>query len=458
MVRWIILFILLTGLAGETFARAETFERVLGNGMKVIVRPDHRAPVVVSQLWYRVGSMDETYGTTGVAHVLEHMMFKGTRDVPGGEFSRRIAAAGGRDNAFTTSDDTVYFQTLQKDRLDLAFRLEADRMVNLTLAPQDYAKEIQVVMEERRLRTEDKPQALLYEQLMATAFEAHPYQHPVIGWMGDLRHMTLADVGNWYRTWYAPNDATLVVVGDVLPKHVFDLAEKWFGPIPERALPLRKPMGEPEPRGRKEVTVRAPSKLPRTLMAWRVPRLADPVKDWEPYALEVLAGVLDGHASARLSRILVNEKRIAVEAGAGYEPVSRGPALFLISATPSEGETVPQVIGAVKDVLGAIKRQGVDDKELDRVKAQVLAGQVFRQDSLFYQAMQIGEWTMAGLDYHALDKRYDKIRQVTAAQVREVARKYFTDDRLTVAVLEPLPVDPTKAEMHDGAMGSGHVH
>jgi zinc protease len=457
MKRQIALFIVLSGLAGWSLAGSETFERVLGNGMKIIVKPDHRAPVAVSQLWYRVGSMDETYGTTGVAHVLEHMMFQGTPEVSGGEFSRRIAAAGGRENAFTTSDDTVYFQTLQRDRLDLAFRLEADRMTNLTLAPKDYDKEIQVVMEERRLRTEDKPQALLYEQLMATAFEAHPYQHPVIGWMEDLRHMTVADVRNWYHTWYAPDNATLVVVGDVDPEGVFDLAERYFGPIPARHLPIRKTIEEPQPLGKKEVTVRAPSRLPRTLLAWRVPHLADPAKDWEPYALEVLAGVLDGYASARLPRVLVNEERVAVEAGASYDPVSRGPALFLVGATPAEGKTVGQVIQASKDVLDGLKQKEIGDSELDRVKAQVLAGQVFHQDSLFYQAMEIGTWDMAGLDYRALDQRFDRIRKVTAAQVQEVARKYFTDDRLTLAVLDPLPVSPAKAEMPDEGMEDVHV-
>jgi zinc protease len=228
-------------------APARTEEHSLANGMRVIVKPDPRAPVAVVMVWYKVGSVDEVNGKTGVAHALEHMMFKGTRAVPAGEFSRIIAAAGGRDNAFTSQDYTGYFEVLQKSHLELAFRLEADRMVNLTLAPEEFAKEIKVVMEERRWRTDDRPRALVYEQLMATALTAHPYRHPVIGWMSDLENMRVEDLRDFYRSWYVPNNAILVVVGDVEPKEVFALAGKHFGTIPARALPERKPQDEPAP-------------------------------------------------------------------------------------------------------------------------------------------------------------------------------------------------------------------
>ena len=280
-------------------------EYKLANGMKVIVKEDHRAPVVVSQVWYRAGSMDELNGTTGVAHVLEHMMFKGTKAVPAGEFSKQIAAAGGRENAFTSRDYTAYFQQLQKSKLALSLKLEADRMHNLVLSPKEFAKEIKVVMEERRLRTDDKPQALVYEKLMAAAYQAHPYHHPIIGWMNDLENMTADDARDWYRRWYAPNNATLVVVGDVKPQEVLKLAERYFGKIKPVALPQRKPQAEPEQRGIKRVTVKAPAKLPYLAMGYHAPALRDPDKDWEPYALEVLAGVLDGNASARLNQALV---------------------------------------------------------------------------------------------------------------------------------------------------------
>lgn len=426
-------------------AAATTVERTLDNGLKVIVKPDRRSPVAVSQLWYRVGSMDESYGVTGVAHVLEHMMFKGTSQVPAGEFSRLIAAAGGRENAFTSRDYTVYHQTLPADRLDLALRLEADRMHNLSLSEADFAKEIQVVMEERRLRTEDNPHALLFEALMAAAYQTHPYRHPVIGWMDDLRHMRLEDVRDWYRRWYVPNNATLVVVGDVESDAVFELAQRHFGAIPPRPLPLRKPYNEVVPRGMREVTIKAPASLPAVYLAWHVPRLVDPAHDWEPYALEILLGVLDGHAFARLPRALVKEQRLAVAVDAGYDPVARGPALFMVSATAAEGKPLDLVITGLRDEIERLKTTGLDERELARVKAQVVASQVFEQDSLFYQALQIGEWESAGLGHHNRRLRIEKLRQVSAQQVQEVARRYLIDDRLIIARLLPQPL-PTSAK------------
>jgi len=446
--------LLIAALAGTAFAA--TAERTLANGMRVIVKTDTRAPVVVSQVWYRAGSMDEGYGETGVAHVLEHMMFKGTPSVPAGEFSRQIAAAGGRENAFTSRDHTAYFQTLQKDRLELALKLEADRMVNLVLAPEEFAREIQVVMEERRMRTEDEPQARLYENFVATALQAHPYRHPVIGWMNDLQNMTVADARRWYERWYAPNNATLVVAGDVEPEAVFALAEKYFGPIPARVLPERKAHREPEQTGMRRVVTRAPAKLPYLIMAWPVPKLADPARDWEPYALQVLAGVLDGNASARLPQRLVKERKLATDVGAGYDEAARGPVHFMVDATPAEGRSVDEVVAALKQEVARLQRDGIDERELQRVKAQVLASQVFQRDSLFYQAMQIGQWVSAGLDYRLLDQRYERIRAVTAEQVRAVAQRYLTDDKLTLAVLDPLPM-PAGQAGKPVAPGGHHV-
>ena len=444
------------GLALISPVRAEIAEHTLSNGLKVIVKTDRRAPVVVSQVWYRAGSMDESYGATGVAHVLEHMMFKGTREVPAGEFSKRIAAAGGRENAFTSRDHTAYFQTLQKDRLELALKLEADRMANLVLSADEFAKEINVVMEERRMRTEDSAQARLYEAMMATAYQTHPYRHPVIGWMDDLKNMTVDDARRWYESWYSPNNATLVVAGDVDPAQVFAWSQQYFGAIPSRALPERKPQREPEQSGMKQVTVKAPAKLPVVALVWHAPRLADPAADSDPSALEILAGVLDGHASARLNQSLVREKRIANEASAGFDAVSRGPGMFSVDASPVEGQSVDVVQRALKEEIARLIRDGVSDTELNRVKAQVLASQVYQQDSLFYQAMQIGEWTTAGLDYKARDTRYAKLKAVTADQVRDVAKKYLVDDRITVAVLDPLPMPEGKPVFQRNLMGGGH--
>jgi len=424
---------------------ANPHEHKLSNGLRVIVKEDHRSPVVVSQIWYRAGSMDEVNGTTGVAHVLEHMMFKGTRKVPAGEFSKIIAAAGGRDNAFTSRDYTAYFQTLERSRLPISFRLESDRMQNLVLSADEFAKEIKVVMEERRLRTDDQPHSLVHEAMTATAYQVHPYRHPIIGWMTDLEHMTVDDARRWYERWYAPNNAVLVVVGDVKPKEVFALAEKHFGKIKPRALPARKPQAEPEQTGIRRLTVKAPGKLPYLAMGYHVPVLRDADKDWEPYALEVLAGVLDGNASARLNKNLVREQRVAQSAGAGYDSLGRGTELFYLVGTPSEGRTVAELEAAIRAELEKIVNDGVSEEELDRVKAQVTASQVYQLDSVFYQAMLIGQFEMVGLSYKDIDNMVKKIRSVTPAQVQEVARKYIKDESLTVAVLDPQPLE-TKAQ------------
>ena len=419
-------------------------EYTLSNGLKVIVKEDHRAPVVVSMVWYKVGSMDEVNGTTGVAHVLEHMMFKGTKMVPSGEFSKIIAQAGGRDNAFTSKDYTAFFQQLHKSKLPLALKLEADRMHNLNFSKDGFAKEIKVVMEERRWRTDDKPQALVYEQLLATTFEAHPYRRPIIGWMNDLENMRADDAAQWYRTWYAPNNATLVVVGDVKPNEVFNLAQRYFGAIKPKVLPIRKPQEEPQQTGIRRVTVKAPAKLPYLMMSYHAAVLRDAERDWEPYALEILAGVLDGNESARLNRSLVRETQIASSTGVNYDSNERGPGLFYLEGVPSEGKTVADLETAIRGELQKIINDGVTNEELNRVKAQVIANEVFARDSVMAQAHQIGGWEMSGLSYKTLDILVDKLKAVNADQVQAVAKRYFNDDNLTIAVLDPQPLDNKK--------------
>jgi len=428
-------------------AWASTHEFKLDNGMKLIVREDHRAPVVVSQVWYRAGSIDEVSGTTGVAHLLEHMMFKGTKEVPGGRFSKIIAAAGGRENAFTSEDHTAYFQQLQASKLPVSFRLEADRMHNLVISPEEFAKEIKVVMEERRLRTDDKPQALVYEQLRAAMFLSHPYHHPVIGWMNDLENMTANDALDWYKRWYTPNNATLVVVGDVEPQAVLALAKEHFGKIAAQPSPPRKQPVEAEQRGIKRLTVKAPAQQPYLLMGYHAPALQNPEQDWEPYALDVLSGVLDGHAAARLNKALVQEQQVASSVGVGYDTLARGPSMFYLDGTPVEGKTVADLEAAIRAQIEKIKQDGVTEEELQRVKAQTVASRVYQRDSMFYQAMLIGQFETAGLSYKALDTVLEKIKAVTPAQVLEVARKYLVDDHLTVAVLDPQPLDNMKSAM-----------
>jgi zinc protease len=437
-------------------AQAEVFERQLANGLKVVVKEDHRAPVVVQQVWYKAGSMDESTGTTGVAHVLEHMMFKGTKSVPAGEFSRRIAAAGGRENAFTSNDYTAYFQQLHKSRLPLAMKLEADRMHNLDLSDAEFGKEIQVVMEERRMRTDDEPHALLAERMNAVVYQEHPYQHPVIGWMSDLQAMQGADARNWYRRWYVPNNATLVIAGDVKADEVFALVQRYYGNIPKRALQPRRRFTEPEQSGIKRLVVKAPAELPYLVMSYHAPVVRDAKNDWKPYALEVLSGVLDGNESARLNQALVREQQVASSVGAGYDSVGRGPTQFQLEGVPSEGRTVAELEAALREQVDKLVKEGVSAEELQRVKAQVEASQVYQRDSVFYQAMQIGQMESVGLSQRDIPVMLEKLRAVTAEQVQAVAREFLRDDNLTVAVLDPQPLDGKPRRAHAG--GDFHAH
>jgi zinc protease len=421
-------------------ATAQAFERTLPNGMKVLVKRDNRAPTAVHMVWYRAGSMDEVNGRTGVAHVLEHMMFKGTRTLAPGEFSRRVAAMGGRENAFTSRDYTGYFQQIHTSRLSEVMQLEADRMANLRLSDDEFAKEIRVVMEERRLRTEDRATALVYEQLMASAFTAHPYRHPIVGWMSDLESMTAADAQAWYDAWYSPSNALLVVAGDVDPEAVWALAQRTYGTIPARALPARKPQIEPPQRGLRRIEVKAPAENPYVAMAFRVPKLEAVDGDREPYALELLGSLLDGGDSTRFTRNVVRGSRVANRAGAGYDMTQRGPALFVLDGTPAQGRTTQDVERALRAEIERIAKEGVPQAELDRVKVQYVAGQVYKRDSVFAQAMELAGLEIVGLSHRDADRILERIRSVTVDEVRAVAAKYFGDDQLTVATLLPQPI------------------
>lgn len=417
---------------------ANTHEKIFDNGMKVIVKEDHRAPVVISQVWYRVGSAQEHSGITGVSHVLEHMMFKGTEKYPSGTFSSTVAEIGARDNAFTGRDYTAYYQLMEKSKLEVSFELESDRMLNLILSIDNFASELEVVKEERRLRTDDNPNALVYEQLYATAFINNPYHHPIIGWMNDLDHLTLEDLRGWYERWYTPNNATLVVVGDVQPKAVFALAEEYFAGLENRPVKASKPRDEHPQTGTRRVTVKAIAKLPYLMLGYKVPSLATAEHEWEPYALSVLAGVLDGGRSARLSKHLVREKELVASAGSGYNIYARYPTLFLFDATPAAAHSVAEVEQALYTEINNLQENLVDEKELARVKAQVIASEVYQQDSVQRQATVIGSLETVGLGWQVMNEYSARINAVTAEQVQQVARKYLVDQGLTVAILEPL--------------------
>jgi zinc protease len=427
-------------------AATKVSEQILDNGLKVLVKEDHRSPVAVSQVWYKVGSSYEPGGITGISHMLEHMMFKGTDKHAAGEFSRIVAENGGEENAFTGTDYTAYFQTMEASRLAVSFELEADRMRNLHLSAEELKKELQVVTEERRMRTDDNPQAKMQEHFNAMAYTNSPYKNPVIGWPSDIENYKVEDLQAWYQRWYAPNNATLVVVGDVDTQAVFALAEHYFGPLKScdkgadcQSYTL-KPQAEVEQLGARKMTIKLPAKLPTLVMGYKVPVLKTVQHEWEAYALEVLAGVLDGGSSARLESGLVRGKQLAVSVGASYSLTSRLPELFTLEATPAEGKTVWNLEAALKDEIAQLQIKLVDKDELQRIKAQVLAKAVYERDSNFYQAMQLGMLETVGLGWKVVDQYVEKVNQVTAEQVREVAQKYLLEDKLSVAYLEPLPI------------------
>ncbi|MCB1896953.1 MAG: insulinase family protein [Zoogloeaceae bacterium] len=422
---------------------ANPFETTLDNGLKVIVKEDRRAPSVVNMVWYRVGSMDEIDGASGVAHVLEHLMFKGTENFASGEFNKRVAAMGGRDNAFTSRDYTAYFQQVPSERIGDVIGLEADRMRHLSFSDDEFSKEIEVVKEERRLRTDDKPRSLVFEQLMATAFVAHPYRRPIIGWMTDLEQMRADDARAWYRTWYAPNNAVVVIVGDVDHENVFKQVQAAFGGFQPETLPERRAIIEPEQKGPRNAVVRAPAELPYVAMAWRAPTLKDLDKDTDVYALQVLAAVLDGHDGARIPRNVVRGSQVAVSAGAGYDGTGRGESLFIVDGSPSRGKTVDDVQKSLLAEIAKIREEGVSEAELRRVKAQAIAGQIYEKDSLMGQATEIGSLAAIGMSWQDEDLMIEKLRAVTADQVQDVARRYFSDETLSVAVLEPVSIEAT---------------
>lgn len=409
--------------------------------MRVVVREDHRAPTAVQMVWYRVGSIDEHDGVTGVAHVTEHMMFKGTPSVGPGEFNRRVAAVGGRDNAFTSTDYTAYFQQVPASQLKTVMALEADRMRHLTLDPDGYSKEIQVIMEERRMRTDDQSSARVHEAMNAVSWQAHPYRRPVIGWMSDLEQMTVADVRDWYRRWYVPNNATLVVVGDVNHQQVFGWARQTYGAIPARALPERKQYEEPVQTGQRQLDVKAPADLPLLVMGWKAPRLNDPRKDVDPYALEMLAQILDGHEAARLPTALVREQQVAVSVDTSYDSTNRGPGMFVLQASPRPGHTVAELEQAIRGALAEVATKGVTEQELARARSQLRASEVYKKDSVMGQAMEIGMLETLGYGWQASPLMLDKLNEVTVADVQRVAQSYFKDDQLTIARLVPQPLD-----------------
>lgn len=422
----------LPGLA----AAGATTEFTLANGLKVVVREDHRAPVLAVQVWYRVGSSYEPDGQTGLSHALEHMMFKGTSRVPGGEFSRLVSVFGGSDNAFTTDDYTAYYQVYTADKLPLALELEADRMHNLVLKPEDFVQEIRVVMEERRLRTDDDPNALAGERFMALAYLTSPSRVPTIGWMRDLENLKPEDLKRWYETWYAPNNATLVVAGDVDPAQVKAQAERFFGAVPARPLPVVRPPRElPEP-GERFMTLTLPAKVPALYLSYNVPSLNTGAPG-EAEALRLLAGVLDEGFSARLETRLVREQQVAAAIASGYDAFPRGDSLFSLRAVPAPGRTLQELQAAIEAEIELLKTGPIGEDELKRVYAGLVSSDVFQRDSVMEQATRIGALESVGQSWRLIDTWPESLRQVTTAQLQAAAVKYLVPARRAVLHLLP---------------------
>ena len=438
MCKPIIIFFL--ALIMSTIVRAEnnTFEYTLDNGLKIIVREDHRSPVFVTQVWYSVGSSYEPQGSTGISHVVEHMMFKGSKKQAAGEFSRTIAAYGGVENAFTSDDYTAYYEELSAHRLPLSLELEADRMHDLLLDESEFKKEINVVMEERRLRTDDNPNAQFNERFNAVA-HMNSYGQPVIGWMHDLENLNIDEVRSWYNTWYAPNNATLVVVGDVKADDVLDLAKKFFGNIPRGNMITSKTITNMDNPGERRLNVTLNAQVPSLLMGFNVPVVRTAKEAWEPYALTMLSSVLDGGNSARFATRLIRGQEIATSANADYDSFSRGDTLFTISGTPNveRGVSVQQLEGAIWREIDSIKKTPPTEKELARIKAQVISDLVYTRDSIEDQANIIGSLESVGLTWKLMDQQLELLSAITPAQIQAVAKKYLVKDRLTTAVLNP---------------------
>ncbi len=419
-------------------AAAAAQEKTLANGLQVIVQEDHRAPVVMTQVWYRVGSTYEPPGLTGISHVLEHMMFKGTRDVGPGELAKLVGRFGGEHNAFTTADYTGYYQYYDKSRMALALALEADRMRQLVLDDNEFRKEIEVVREERRMRIEDNPSSAAWEKIRAVAFLGTPPGQPVIGWPSDLANITTAALRDWYDTWYAPNNAVLVIVGDISADTALHQAEQYFGPLKSRHVqPVSVPRIPDNP-GLRELTITVPVRIPTLAMTWNVPSLmtANTTSN-DAWALSVLAGVLDGGMSARFERELVRNRKVASAAGASYNALDRGDSLFRVHAVPASGRSLDELKKAVREVVEALREKPPTEDELARVKAQVVAELIYQQDSLSGQAQLIGALAATGYDWRLKDTWADSIMKVTANDVMRVARTWLINNRLTVAQIMP---------------------
>lgn len=406
----------------------------LKNGLKVITVEDHKDPIITFQVWYRVGGRHEVPGKTGLAHLTEHMMFKGSKNFKKGEVSRLVAKNGGNENAFTSQDYTAYFQNFSRDKLNISLLVESDRMANLLIDPDEFLLERNVVMEERRSRVDDDPTSTVVEEMFSAAYKVHPYRNPTIGWMNDLKNLTHEDLSQWYETYYVPGNATILLVGDFNREEALTEIKKYFDDIPKRPDPPQMTIIEPEQLGERRVWVNKEAQLPFIFAGYKAPNIGSP----DEFPLTVLQYILSSGKSSRLYKSLVYERQIAVYAGGSYDGLSKDPALFYFYAGVKPGVDVDTVENALYEELEKIKMSGITEMELQKAKNQIEAGFVMGQDSIFYKAMQIGRLDAAGVGPDYLDSYIDSVRQVTVNSIKDVAVKYFEKDQRTVGILVPV--------------------
>lgn len=424
--------VLTTGADAADLKQAE-----FRNGVKLIVEEDHSAPVAMVQIWLTVGGRDELPGKTGLAHVFEHMMFKGSKKLEPGEFSKQISAMGGSDNAFTSHDYTAYFETVPASRVNRVLQMEAERFANLKLRNEDFQKEIKVIMEERRMRTEDDPNSHMFEELSAAALRLHPYRNPVIGWMQDLKRLSIEDVRAFYKKHYVPGNVTVVVVGDVDFKEVKRTVKQTFGRMKIRPVPERFNPAEPPPFGPKRIDVILPAQLPLFAVTLPVPVWNPGSNDREAAAIAMATQLLAGGRSAKMTHELVDNQRVSFSAGAGYDPFGMGLDLWYAYGVLGPKQTPEKFETAFWEMMRKMQKVPPSKKELAAAKRQMIASEVFARDSLYLRAKHIGILETVGIGASHQDEWLTAIRNVTAADVQNVFKEWIRYDRSTTGLLIP---------------------
>ncbi|KAF0144192.1 MAG: Zn-dependent protease [Nitrospirae bacterium] len=433
---FLLAFILIIPLS----ANADTTKEYnLDNGLKVLVVEDHKAALAIFQIWYRVGSRNEPMGKSGISHLLEHMMFKGTPKYGSKAFSKIVQKNGGVDNGFTTKDYTMYYQSLASDRIAISIELEADRMKNLIIDPKEVLAERSVVMEERRMRYDDDPQNSLHEEVMAAAYKSHPYHWPVIGWMSDIASIERNDLYSHYMAYYSPDNAVIVVSGDIKADEIIQKIKAAFGKIP--AVTDRRPVTsrEDEQKGERRVSLKREAELPYVIGAYHTPSFPDR----DSYALEVLGAVLSGGKSSRVYKTIVHEKKLALSAYADYSGLSKDPYLFMFGATAAPGKDIRDVENSLYEEIEKIKKEPPAENEVQKAKNQIEAAFIMGQDSIYFQAELAGIFEMIG-GWKLKEQYLEGIRKVTPGDVSRVAKKYLIEDNRTVGVLIPTKPEESK--------------